>query len=145
MAREKIDGLDGVLKNLRQLEGKNSKKIVRHSLRAGAKPLRNDMKRRAKALDDPSTEEKIWKQIGTRAMKKKELKNSSFDFGVSTGVKNAKPGEPYRYALFIELGTVNQRPMPFIRPAADATKGEVFRAVTADLWDGIKKQVTKGG
>src|SRR5690625_1027438 len=144
MAKQKIDGLDGVLKNLRQLEGKNAKKIVRHSLRAGARPLRDDMKRRAKAIDDPSTEEKIWRQIGTRAMKKKELKNNSFDFGVSTGVKNSKPKQPYHYAMFIELGTVRQRAMPFIRPAAETTKGEVFKTVSADLWDGIKKQAAKG-
>ena len=145
MPGERIDGLDGVLAKLKSLEGKAAKKIVRHSLRAGAKPLRNEMKRNARKFDDPATSEAVYKQIATRSIPKRTLKRFDFDEGVSTGVKDSKPGQPYHYGLFLERGTAHMPAQPFIRNSADNTRTEVFTAVSDDLWDGITKQVSAKG
>jgi HK97 gp10 family phage protein len=139
----KIEGLDGVLKELRKLEGKQAKKLVRHSLRAGAKPLRNEMKRNAKTFDDPETGQAIYKQIATRTIPKRTLKRYGFEAGVSTGVKESGKDEPYHYAQYLERGTSKMAAQPFIRPAIDTTKDIVFTAVSKDLWSGIKNTITK--
>lgn len=137
---EKIAGLDGVLSRLQTLEGKEARKIVRHSLREASKPLRNDMKRRAKRFDDPATPERLYRQIKTRTIKKRTLKRFSFDEGVATGVIN---DPQYFYAKFLEFGTRYMQAQPFIRPAADAERAEMLRIVVDDLWNGISTQMRK--
>ncbi len=139
MAKAQMDGLAGVLDNLRALESKSAKKIIRHSLRAGAKPIQAEARQQAKRFDRPGTPSPVWKQITTRALKKRAANAYGAGFGVRIGVKNAGPGEPFNYARHLEHGTSSMAAQPFMRPAVDTKQQEALNAIAADLWAGIRK------
>ena len=141
MAQRYISGLEGIQENLNALEVKMQKKLVRHALRAAAKPIQAEARQQAKQFDRPDTPDPVWKQIATRAMKKRQVKRHGADLGVKIGVKASKPGEPFRYAFYLEHGTSEMAAQPFLRPAADTQQSEAIQAFAKDLKQGISNTI----
>lgn len=130
-----IGGLDGVLDAMSKLESKVQKQAVSSALRAGAKPIQSAARRNAQAIDDPATGEKIYKQITTRALTKKQTRALGADAGVGVGVLQTR--DVYHYAWFVEEGTAHMKAQPFMRPAGESESGAALNAIAASLQQSI--------
>jgi HK97 gp10 family phage protein len=53
------------------------------------------------------------------------------------------PNDTAFYASMVEFGTEHSGPKPFMRPAWDATKGQVLDGVGDDMWAEIKKALAR--
>jgi len=155
-------GFHDLEKSLKGLDFRQRKNTLLRILTRGSAIIRNDMKsrvpvstskhyvyprangqRKGKGQSKPSFEynpgtlKKTIKTISTRAGRR------SADVFKLVGVKADKGGRYVAndafYALFIEFGTVNMRPQPFIRPAFDANKDKVNK-LHSDL---IAKEIQK--
>lgn len=136
---------------LQTLSPKIERNIMRGALRAGAVPLRDDVKRRA-PVDSGQLRESV--RITSRARKGQvsaSVKVGNFvawyahlvEFGTRPHVIKAKAGRAMRVVGIVtrEVNHPGITGKPFIRPAADATTPEAIREVTKY----IRKRLTKEG
>lgn len=130
-----IEGLDGVLDAMAKLENKVQKKAVNKALRAGAKPIQTAARRNAREIDDPTTGEKIYRQITARALTKRQVHALGADAGVGVGVLQTHG--VYHYAWFLEEGTAHTKAEPFMRPAGESKAEAALDAVAASLRQSI--------
>lgn len=119
-----IEGLDQVLRKMGVLRDK--RKIRNAAMRAGRKAMnivRDAARNNAKAIDDPATYEKIWKNIAVQAGKNRNPDQALMRVGVKGGASYSSPTPPItsggdtRYWRFIEYGTSEMSATPFMRPA----------------------------
>ncbi|HEE6562031.1 TPA: HK97 gp10 family phage protein [Acinetobacter baumannii] len=120
----KIEGLDEVLRKMGVL--KDKRKIRNAAMRAARKGMnvvRDAARQNAKAIDDPETSEKIWKNIkvssGRMKDKSQVLMRVGVDGGASFSNPNPKPtsGGDTRHFRWVEFGSAHQPATPFLRPA----------------------------
>ncbi|HAV4657524.1 TPA: hypothetical protein JIU96_07390 [Acinetobacter baumannii] len=120
----KIEGLDEVLRKMGVL--KDKRKIRNAAMRAARKGMnvvRDAARQNAKAIDDPETVEKIWKNIKVSAGRMKDksqvLMRVGVDGGASFSNPNPKPtsGGDTRHFRWVEFGSAHQPATPFLRPA----------------------------
>lgn len=123
----KIEGLDDLKRNFEKLERKTKKKHLRKALRAGAKPIRDEAKRRAPRRTSPParTEGKpLHRTVKVRAAPRQK--------GMDLALQVTTAG----HGIFLEFGTVHIAPQPFLRPAFDQQKDasiSEFRKKLSDL------------
>ena len=131
----KIDGLDSISDKLQKLGSqKVAKRIARKAARQAMNIVRDAARQNAKALDDPITPNKIFKEIVTQGGKTRDKNAISMRVGVRGGAKvpytnnsanrrSGKAGKSYItdgrvfYFRFLEFGTSRQPATPFLRPA----------------------------
>ncbi len=134
MAR--IQGLEQVRQKLRAIGKKSTiKRIARKSARQAMNIARDAARANAKALDDPITKEKIWKNIVTQTGKTSNSNEIRMRVGIRGGAAQNKytdktalaglPGGITTYWRYIEFGTSEIAAHPFMRPALSKNMGQI--------------------
>lgn len=134
MAR--IQGLEQVQQKLRAIGKKSTiKRIARKSARQAMNIARDAARANAKALDDPITKEKIWKNIVTQTGKTRNSDEIIMRVGIRGGAAQNQytnqtalsglPGGITTYWRFIEFGTSEIAAQPFMRPALSKNVGQI--------------------
>lgn len=128
---------DGISSRLQGLKAATDKmvgltpKLRRSGLRKAARQamniVRDDARARAKALDDPDTAEKIFRNIVTQESGRQSRREGGvvMKVGVRGGASSnqhskdasGNPGGDTRHWRYLEFGTQHNPPAPFMRPA----------------------------
>lgn len=130
-----IHGLEDASRKMRAIGNpKIVKRIARKAMRQAINIARNDARQRAKRFDDPSTPNKIWKEIVAQNGRSRNPAVLVMRVGVRGGARipytnnaenrrSGRVGQTYQtdgrvfYWRFLELGTSRQPATPFLRPA----------------------------
>lgn len=119
-----ITGLDDVVSKLQRLANpRRTKSIARKAARQAMNIVRDAARNNAKAIDDPETSEKIFKNIKVSAGKTRNPNEIVMRVGVDGGASftnpNPKPtsGGDTRHWRWIEYGKSGVPAVPFMRPA----------------------------
>ncbi|WP_290006089.1 HK97-gp10 family putative phage morphogenesis protein [Acinetobacter pittii] len=130
-----IHGLEPALRKMRAIGNeKTVKRIARKAMRQAMNIVRDEARQNVKRLDDPTTPEKIWKEIVVQNGRSRNKNALVMRVGVRGGAQipytnNAqnrragRVGKTYQtdgrvfYWRFLELGTSKQPATPFLRPA----------------------------
>ncbi|MCO9048473.1 HK97-gp10 family putative phage morphogenesis protein [Acinetobacter sp. UC24323] len=130
-----IHGLEPALRRMRAIgSDKTVKRIARKAMRQAMNIARDEARQKVKRLDDPTTPEKIWKEIVVQNGRSRNKNTLVMRVGVRGGARipytnNAqnrhagRVGQTYQtdgrvfYWRFLELGTSRQPATPFLRPA----------------------------
>ena len=130
-----IEGMDQFKRKIEQLSNpKKVKQIARKASRQAMNIVRDAARNAAKAIDDPETAEKIYKEIVVQGGKSRNSNEVKFRVGVRGGARipyagnddnrrAGRIGKSYQvegkvfYWRFIEFGTSHQAATPFMRPA----------------------------
>jgi HK97 gp10 family phage protein len=133
MAEFKIEGLDGVLRKMRELSPKLQKKGLVAAVRKGANIVRDDARNRAKQFDDPSTPKPIWKEIVSKVNGRRGRQEGGvvMQVGIRGGAR--KSGDNVFYWRFLEFGTEKMAARPFMRPALESKAEAATDAIVTEL------------
>lgn len=130
-----ITGLDDVVNRLQRLANpRKTKSIARKASRQAMNIVRDAARNNAKAIDDPETSEKIFKEIVVQGGKTRDRNSIVIRVGIRGGAKipytnnaqnrrSGRVGKTYQtdgrvfYWRFLEFGTSRQPATPFMRPA----------------------------
>lgn len=127
----KLDGFRQFRRTLDRLEKKTGRKVVRRSLRVGAKIIHAE----AKALV-PVDEGEIKRSLKVRAAKTAR-RSKSFGIAVMT---DAKDFDDSAHHGAVEFGTEDTEAQPYMRPAYDNKKGAALAAVTGEIKRGVEAE-----
>lgn len=130
-----IHGLEPALRKMRAIgDPKTVKRIARKAMRQAMNIVRDEARQNVKRLDDPTTPEKIWKEIVVQNGRSRNKNALVMRVGVRGGAqipytnnaqnrRSGRVGKTYQtdgrvyYWRFLELGTSKQPATPFLRPA----------------------------
>lgn len=119
-----ITGLDDVVSKLQRLANpRRTKSLALKASRQAMKIVLDAARQNAKAIDDPETAEKIWKNITTRAGRSRNPNQVIMRVGVQGGASFSNPNPPStsggdtRHWRWIEYGKSGVPAVPFMRPA----------------------------
>ncbi|AXY56640.1 hypothetical protein CDG60_08695 [Acinetobacter chinensis] len=141
-----IQGLNDIEKKLKALNNpKKVKSLVRKALRQAANVVKDAARQNAKAIDDPETREKIWKNIGVASGRSRNSGSEIMRIGVRGGASFSNPVPPRlsggdtRHWRWIEYGSVNSPSVPFMRPALSNNTRQVTDTFVRVLNEEIEK------
>lgn len=141
-----IEGLDQVQEKLRRLGSPRlMKNAARRSMRKAMAIVRDAARSGAKNIDDPQTTEKIWKNIAIAAGKTRNPNEVVMRVGVRGGASFSNPNPPKtsggdtRHFRWVEFGSANNPPTPFMRPALQNN----IQAVTNSFAENFNKEIDK--
>lgn len=142
----RIEGLDEVNRKLQALGNpRKARSIARKAARQAMNVVRDAARQNAKAIDDPKTAEKIWKNIKLSGGKSRNPDVVVMRVGVDGGASftNRNPqkisGGDTRHWRWIEFGSVNNIAVPFMRPAL----ANNLPAVTGKFVEVFKAEIDK--
>jgi len=153
-----IKGLDEILRKMKALGGKQINNAGRRALRRGANVVRKAAIQNAKSLDDPESEEKIWKNIAVvgGGKRERELGGPMMRVGVRGGAKSKKgggsfevggskdnPGGDTWYWRLLEFGTSEIPARPFLRPALANNVEAATNVIASALSTELDKEIAK--
>lgn len=153
-----IQGLEPILKKMRELGPELSKKGLRVATRKAANIVRDAARRNARTVDDSRTPENIAKNIVVKesGRQSKRVGGSVMRVGVMGGARDltkhgefkgagkANPGGDTWYWRLLEFGTSKMAAKPFMRPALDANSDRATEVLVNELNIAIDKQIAKG-
>ncbi|WP_175649479.1 HK97-gp10 family putative phage morphogenesis protein [Pseudomonas sp. Marseille-P9899] len=123
----RLQGLAPLTQKMLGLAPKLRRKGLRKAARQAMNIVRDDARARGKALDDPVTAEKIWKNIITQESVRQGRREGGvvMRVGVRGGASSnqhskdasGNPGGDTRHWRYLEFGTQHTPPAPFMRPA----------------------------
>lgn len=141
-----IEGLDKVQEKLKRLGNPRlMKNAARRSMRKAMAIVRDSARNAAKGIDDPQTAEKIWKNIAIAAGKTRNPNEVIMRVGVRGGASFSNPNPPNtsggdtRHFRWVEFGSANNPPTPFMRPALQNN----IQAVTNSFAENFNKEIDK--
>ena len=141
-----IEGLDEVQEKLKRLGNPRlMKNAARRSARKAMAIVRDAARSGAKAIDDPQTAEKIWKNIAIAAGKTRNQNEVVMRVGVRGGASFSNPNPPNtsggdtRHWRFIEFPSANNPGTPFMRPALQNN----IQSVTNSFAENFNKEIDK--
>lgn len=141
-----IEGLDEVQEKLKRLANPRlMKNAARRSMRKAMAIVRGAARSGAKNIDDPQTAEKIWKNIAIAAGKTRNPNEVVMRVGVRGGASFSNPNPPNtsggdtRHFRWVEFGSANNPPTPFLRPALQNN----IQAVTNSFAENFNKEIDK--
>ncbi|ENX26926.1 HK97 gp10 family phage protein [Acinetobacter sp. CIP 101966] len=141
-----IEGLDEVQEKLKRLGNPRlMKNAARRSMRKAMAIVRDSARNAAKGIDDPETAEKIWKNIAIAAGKTRNPNEVVMRVGVRGGASFSNPNPPNtsggdtRHFRWVEFGSANNPPTPFLRPAL----ANNIQAVTNSFAENFNKEIDK--
>ena len=159
-----IQGLDGLLRSLREAPKAIQGRAVQAGMRKGGNVIRDDARRRA-----PKATGFMASQIVTRRANSKSRQRAGvgqggeyFTVGVKTGrrrkyantKRNRRRGRVGRvyeesgwayYWRFVEFGTKNMRASPFLTPAGETKGPEAAQVIIDETWAALDKQLKMDG
>ena len=129
-AELEVSGFEELMHQLAQ-QGKKIDRITNKALRESAKVLRDEAARRAPRSDGPRkpTKNQSWR-TGQHAADHISISRVTMNqYGTKNVMVGVEKGDnsPYFYMKFLEWGTSNITPRPFLLPAKEAKKAEVFK------------------
>lgn len=137
MAEFKIEGLEQLEAKLKKLQNpKRIKNIARKASRQAMNIVRDAARANAKAIDDPETAEKIWKNIAVAGGRTRSPSEVVMRVGVRGGASFSNPSPPKlsggdtRHWRWIEFGSSHNVAVPFMRPALSANISQVTNKFT---------------
>ncbi|MBD1553632.1 HK97-gp10 family putative phage morphogenesis protein [Pseudomonas typographi] len=148
MGEFKMQGVEGVVGKMRGLAPKLQRSGLKKSARRAMSIVRDAARAKAKAIDDPATAEKIWKNIAVQESPKDSKREGGvvMRVGVMGGAQNLSlggiagkktlkdnPGGDTWYWRFIEFGTEHSRAEPFMRPALSENIDPVTERFATEL------------
>lgn len=147
-----LHGADEIQKRLKSLgDEKRVRKVARAAARKAMNIVRDDVRRRAKALDDPESAAVIAKNVATQesARAGRRMGAVVMRVGIRGGANTRSDGQGVtslsggdtRHWRYIEFGTESIAAQPFMRPALASNAERVASAVMAEL----DRQLTKAG
>lgn len=150
-----LEGGKELEKKLRGLETKVAKKVVRKAVRNAQKPVLTAMKANARNMIGGHMGGLIAANVVVRAQKKQRRGSYAMNVRLKSESEGApmefihitKEGKRHFIPAAIEFGHgpgKEQVAIPFGRSAADSTRAETLRILTAELKTGIE-QVAKTG
>ena len=141
-----IEGLDEVQEKLKRLGNPRlMKNAARRSMRKAMAIVRDAARSGAKNIDDPQTAEKIWKNIAIAAGKTRNPNEVIMRVGVRGGASFSNPNPPNtsggdtRHFRWVEFGSANNPPTPFLRPAL----ANNIQSVTNSFAENFNKEIDK--
>ena len=141
-----IEGLDEVQEKLKRLGNPRlMKNAARRSMRKAMAIVRDAARSGAKNIDDLQTAEKIWKNIAIAAGKTRNPNEVIMRVGVRGGASFSNPNPPKtsggdtRHFRWVEFGSANNPPTPFLRPAL----ANNIQAVTNSFAENFNKEIDK--
>lgn len=151
----KLKGVDEVRKRLLELPKELQLKPARSALGKAATIVRKQAQANALRIDDPNTGRRIADNIVQRFRGRYYRRTGDLMISVGVGTEKgripkgnpdtgAKGNTPHWHLL--ELGTENQRPQPFLRPAAEEAAAQVMDTFTLNMnkaIDQISKKLAK--
>lgn len=127
-----------LIRKLKRMEPAVQKRIMRKALRAGARPVRDESRRRAPILTG-----RLKKSIKIRALKRSRNKLGVL---VQTGTRaelGIDPDDRYYYPAHVELGHGSVPAIPYLRGALDSKAQEALRIIQREAWNGISAEARK--
>ena len=131
----KITGLGDVLANLQSLKIKTQKSIARKAARQAMNIVRDAARQNARAIDDPETVARIYKNIitGESGAASKAAGGIVMRVGIKGGASSNQyskdmsglSGGDTRHWRYIEFGASTTPAVPFMRPALANNIGRV--------------------
>lgn len=166
MAQNEIEGLDGVVEKFRAIGNqRNRKNATTRAARKAMAIVRKQAVANAKAIDDPETAERIWKNIATRAGKtgkemvlmrvgvrggaqqyaatKANVRAGRAGRTYNTGGDKKNPGGDTWHFRLLELGTSKMAARPFLRPALNNNSDAVQAKFVEDFKEQIDKELSR--
>jgi HK97 gp10 family phage protein len=138
-----LKGLNGVVDKMQTVAPKLRRSGLRKAARSAMNIVRDAAREKAKAIDDPATAEKIWKNIVTQEAPKesRQVGGVVMRVGVRGGASSnqfskdasGNPGGDTRHWRYIELGTEHNPAAPFMRPALSENIETVTSRFIAEL------------
>ncbi|MFJ2981194.1 MULTISPECIES: HK97-gp10 family putative phage morphogenesis protein [unclassified Pseudomonas] len=123
----RLQGLKAATDKMVGLASKLRRSGLRKAARQAMNIVRDDAKARARALDDPETAEKVWKNIIIQESARQGRREGGvvMKVGVRGGASSnqhsqaasGNPGGDTRHWRYLEFGTQHNPPAPFMRPA----------------------------
>ena len=145
-----IEGLDEVQEKLKRLANPRlMKNAARRSMRKAMAIVRDAARSAAKNIDDPQTSEKIWKNIAIAAGKTRNPNEVVMRVGVRGGASFSNPNPPNtsggdtRHFRWVEFGSANNPPTPFLRPALSNNIPQVTNQFATSFNQEIEKELAK--
>ena len=145
-----IEGLDEVQEKLKRLGNPRLiKNAARRSMRKAMAIVRDAARANAKGIDDPETAEKIWKNIAIAAGKTRNPNEVVMRVGVRGGASFSNPNPPStsggdtRHFRWVEFGSANNPPTPFLRPALSNNIPQVTNQFATSFNQEIEKELAK--
>jgi HK97 gp10 family phage protein len=131
MADTAVQGLAEALEKLKLFPDRLARNVMRGALRAAAKPVVEDARRRVPVLAVPDARRRAGAlKRSIRSMSPQlRLNEGLIKGGVRAGA-NKKKDDPF-YAHMVERGTVKMGARPFLRPAGDTQAGAAGDALAA--------------
>ncbi len=147
----RVEGLNGVIEKLKTLAPRLQRTGLRRASRKAMNIVRDAVRANAKAIDDPQTKEKVWKNIVTQESPRggKREGGIMMRVGVRGGASrnqysqdaSGNPGGDTRHWRYIELGTEHMQAHPFLRPALQNNIAAVTEKLAAELRSEIDRLV----
>ena len=145
-----IHGIDELNRKLKLLaSSKAAKRIARKAARQAMNIVRDAARVNAKAIDDPETVEKIWKNIAVSGGKTRNQNEIVMRVGVRGGASfsNKNPpkvsGGDTRHWRWIEYGSAHNVAVPFMRPALNNNIQEVTNKFSSVFEAELDKELAK--
>ena len=139
-AEFKIDGAEQVLKRMREFAPALQRRGARRATRRAMTIVRDAARANARALDDPKSPEKIWKQIAIAESSKQSKKVGGVVMRVGVRGGARKGMSDVWYWRLVELGTEKTRARPFMRPALENNANTVADRLVSELNLAIDEQ-----
>ncbi|AIL09782.1 HK97-gp10 family putative phage morphogenesis protein [Stenotrophomonas maltophilia] len=160
----KIDGLDGLLRSLREAPKAIQGRAVQAGMRKGGNVIRDDARRRAPRSSGFMVSQIVTRRANTKSRQRAGVGQGGeyFTVGVKTGRRRkyantkrnrrrGRVGKVYEeagwayYWRFKEFGTRKMRAEPFLTPAGEAKGPEAAQVIINETWSALDRQLKKGG
>ncbi|MGY6085113.1 HK97-gp10 family putative phage morphogenesis protein [Stenotrophomonas sp. SM006] len=160
----KIDGLDGLLRSLREAPKAIQGRAVQTGMRKGGNVIRDDARRRAPKESGFMASQIVTRRANSRSRQRAGVGQGGeyFTVGVKTGRRRkyantkrnrrrGRVGKVYEeagwayYWRFVEFGTKKMRASPFLTPAGEAKGPEAAQVIINETWAALDKQLKKDG
>jgi len=129
-------GLKEFSKMLEKIPDRVEKKIVKRSLKKASKPMIKEARRNA-----PRDSGELKKSIGSVMLPNRKTPPKVFMVFIGPRIKGKREGGYYSHIL--ELGTVKQKPQPYMKPAFRSTQTVVLNTFVNELAPRFVDEVEK--
>ncbi|WP_295573901.1 HK97-gp10 family putative phage morphogenesis protein [uncultured Stenotrophomonas sp.] len=159
-----IQGLDGLLRSLREASEAIQGRAVQAGMRKGGNVIRDDARRRAPKASGFMTSQIVTRRANAKGRQRAGVGQGGeyFTVGVKTGRRRkyantkrnrrrGRVGKVYEesgwayYWRFVEFGTKNMRASPFLTPAGETKGPEAAQVIINETWAALDKQLKKDG
>lgn len=159
-----IQGLDGLLRSLREAPKAIQGRAVQAGMRKGGNVIRDDARRRATKATGFMASQIVTRRANSKSRQRAGVGRGGeyFTVGVKTGRRRkyantkrnrrrGRVGKVYEesgwayYWRFVEFGTKNMRASPFLTPAGETKGPEAAQVIIDETWAALDKQLKKDG